>query len=232
MIWYQGCTDAGNPQTASTYAERFGNFIARLRNDLEQPGLPVVITQLNRVRGPSDKQGDWNWSMVREQQALCARNLPHSAIVPTHDLGLSDAIHTSAEGNLVLASRYVQAALGLAGSDEDEFQPPELLDARLNGTRDVLTVTFSHVPVGLVAVSEEIRDFIVEEDGCAVNYTIPDRYLYFTNQVILHLAHPVGEKCIIRFCYGRDPESSLRRYRDGVPPLACMEMAVSAGGQT
>ena len=231
MIWYQGCTDAGNPQTASTYAERFRAFVDRLRCDLGQPDLPVVMTQLNRIRGPADKQSDWNWSTVREQQVLCARTIPHTAIVPAHDLGLSDAIHTSAESNLVLASRYAQAALGLTRPGREVCRPAEIQYARLNRTRDVLTITFSHVPIGLVAVSEEICDFIVEDGGCEVNYTIPERYLYFTNQVVLHLARPVSEKTVIRFCYGRNPESSLRRYRDMIPPLACMEMPVSTADQ-
>jgi hypothetical protein len=47
ILWHQGENDAA-PELAATYPERFAAMIAQLRQDLEVPGVPVIVGELGR----------------------------------------------------------------------------------------------------------------------------------------------------------------------------------------
>ncbi|MDR2618331.1 MAG: hypothetical protein LBC62_05615, partial [Treponema sp.] len=110
VLWYQGCSDAA-PLLADTYLERFTAMVSRLRSDLANPGLVFLTVQLNRYTAPeTGKTGEY-WNTVREAQRLAALTVENVFVVPSTDLGLSDAIHISAAGNMVLGERIAAAAL-------------------------------------------------------------------------------------------------------------------------
>jgi sialate O-acetylesterase len=111
IVWYQGESDC-SPALAATYERRFAEFIQRLRHDLDMPHLPVIIAQLNRYTAAMSVEDHRGWSLLREAQRQAVK-LGHVTVVPTLDLALSDAIHTSADGNLILGSRKARAALAL-----------------------------------------------------------------------------------------------------------------------
>ena len=43
VLWHQGESDSGKPDTASTYADRLAKMIGDLRAELESPGLPFGV---------------------------------------------------------------------------------------------------------------------------------------------------------------------------------------------
>src|SRR4029079_19393184 len=100
VVWYQGESDC-SPSAAPPYERRFAEFIARLRADLQSPRLPVIVAQLNRYTAPLGPDDHRAWSIVREAQRQPIR-LGSAAVIPTLDLPLSDAIHTSSDGNMNL----------------------------------------------------------------------------------------------------------------------------------
>jgi len=46
VLWHQGESDSGKPETADTYGDRLAKMIADLRADLESPRLPFVAGRL------------------------------------------------------------------------------------------------------------------------------------------------------------------------------------------
>ena len=120
----------GTDADATSYAERFQQAVAAWREALADAELPVLTVQLNRVYQPADPDADRRWSQVREAQRQVARQTPGIGVVPALDLPLSDQIHISPAGNMLLGERLAQAALGLVYGQPVAWQAPDLAAAR------------------------------------------------------------------------------------------------------
>lgn len=111
VLWYQGCEDTNLPERAASYEENFTEMVSRWRKDAGNDALVFLTCQLNRCLEKSDAENDRSWGMVREAQRQAARKIPNCYIVPTSDIPLSDPIHNSAQGNLLLGERIARLAL-------------------------------------------------------------------------------------------------------------------------
>ena len=163
ILWYQGESDAGTDADAATYARRFGQALAAWREALGDPELPVLTVQLNRVYNPPDPDADRRWSQVRDAQRQVARQTPGIAVVPALDLPLSDHIHTSPAGNMLLGERLAQAALGLVYGRGLSWKAPDLARARRRGNRVVLE--FENVVSRMDAIDSGANSFRVEDES-------------------------------------------------------------------
>ncbi|MCC6590245.1 MAG: alpha/beta fold hydrolase [Bryobacterales bacterium] len=121
MLWYQGEADAGAANTASTYLERFVKFVNAVRSDLHQPDLPVLTAQLSRYAVEPKENFLVGWNLVREAQRQAAKKIPHTALVSTLDLTLTDPIHLDAASLQTVGRRMAALVLGDA--------PPEFQSA-------------------------------------------------------------------------------------------------------
>ena len=73
---------------------------------------------------------------MRETQRQAAREMVNVFIISTLDLGLSDGIHTSSSGNLVIGDRMADTALGgVYGLDVKHLHPDCSAARRLSSTR-------------------------------------------------------------------------------------------------
>ena len=181
ILWYQGCSDAMQG-LHDTYLERFGRFVSHLREDLCHPELPFLTVQIGRYVVPGDPGGDACWAGIREAQRKAAQIFAGVAVVPALDLSLSDAIHISSAGNMILGERAAKAFLGAFCGTGEGFRPPEpisavrTVDSVSGGSR--VHVRFGFVPERLYGfeVPPELSPFLVEQaDGtfmtpCAVTY--------------------------------------------------------------
>ncbi len=110
IVWYQGCSDTGTDEAASTYFDRFNQMITKLRKVVGN--VPVVQAQLNRHMMDKDYDDiDRRWGMVRDAQRRAALEMEDSYTVPTFDLGMTDGIHNSSGGNVILGERLASALL-------------------------------------------------------------------------------------------------------------------------
>jgi hypothetical protein len=114
VLWYQGETDAGLPERAAVWGEALNALVARLRADLAQPRLAVVVVQLADPPSPeiSAPRTYPAWSAVQAQQAgplpACA------AMVPARGLPKKeDDMHLTTAAQRVLGPRLAQAMIGL-----------------------------------------------------------------------------------------------------------------------
>lgn len=222
MVWYQGESDCGIA-LAPTYESRFADFITHLRDTIEQPDLPVIIAQLNRYVEPQDDESHRGWSIVREAQRR-ATSLGHVAVVPTIDLPISDAIHTSSDGNITLGSRKARAALGMVYGRPFKWRAAEPVQAR-SINESTVEITYEHVQNRLLFLGPGLEDFIVQDDIGQVKITAAA--CISADTVRLDLERNIQGRGRIHGAYGAAPAASLRDAETNVPPLAFFDMAIA-----
>jgi sialate O-acetylesterase len=166
IFWYQGESDAQD-LLAETYAERFQAAVGAWRAAVDDPALAVLTVQLNRVNNPPNDVDDLNWAIVREAQRLAPHLLDGVVVVPALDLPLSDPIHTSPAGNLVLAERLAQAVLGAVHGHRIGYLAPDISSARQSGDRTVV-LSFANVVSRIDTIDLTGRPFLVEDSGGSV----------------------------------------------------------------
>lgn len=199
VLWYQGESDAGGTN-AESYAERFAAAVAAWRQALNQAELPVLTVQLNRYTGEGDARG---WSLVREAQRQVAHRVPGVAVVPAFDLPLSDAIHTSSHGNLLLGARLAQAALGFVHGRPVDWRAPEVTVARRNPAGSEIELHFAPVTSRMDSLAPAAACFVVEDaDG-----SVPIDKIGFPGdaRVVLTLARSMGGNAVVHGGYGANP---------------------------
>lgn len=111
ILFFQGETDAIDPiqypdppPHPFEWSELFTNFITDLRNDLDQPDLPVVFAQIGSTWAPEAYP---NWDFIMQQQA--SLQLPMSAMITTSDLPLHDGIHYTTDSYRIIGRRFAEA---------------------------------------------------------------------------------------------------------------------------
>jgi len=87
VIWYQGETNAPNPQG---YKALFGAFISHIRK-YYRGDLPVIFTQLPNYVDLTNATGE-NWAQLRDEQRQCLE-IPGTAMAVTIDCGEWNDIH-------------------------------------------------------------------------------------------------------------------------------------------
>jgi regulation of enolase protein 1 (concanavalin A-like superfamily) len=113
FIWFQGYNDTFGSE--GLYEEHLRNLISSVRNDLNLPELPVIITQINDNRGGA---GD----IVMAAQAKVASEDPFAQLVYTGDQ--RPYYHYGNDSYIVIGERIAQAALSqlnYAVTFNDEF---------------------------------------------------------------------------------------------------------------
>ena len=142
VLWYQGESDAMNPDATKIYAKTFADFIAAVRDDLGQPDLPFYYVQIGRfINGGNPK----NWNAVQDAERLLAERVPNTAVVTGIDLELDDGIHVGTQGLKRLGHRLSKIALrelfGQVGATTPTFD-------RVNkGPNNTLVVKFKGVNI-------------------------------------------------------------------------------------
>lgn len=113
IIWYQGESDAGNPER---YAEKLMTLIKGWRALQGDERLPFIQTQLAQWDGGAD------WNLLREQQKMCLV-LPNTGLALTHDLGENNDLHPQNKRDV--GERLARLAMRLAYGEK---LPPNLFE--------------------------------------------------------------------------------------------------------
>lgn len=206
MVWYQGCSDAGEG-TAPSYLARFSHFVEEFRAQYGA-NLPVITAQLNRYLDGLPEH-DRPWAELREAQRQAAHILPNLGVIPTLDLPLSDGIHTSAVGNVILGQRFARAALGMVYGQAIPWRAVDIAGACFTDSeRTMVRLSFAHVVDHLVLLALKPLDFLLEDEEGAV--PIQAARVDGTSDVLLELARPARGATVCHNMYGCNPTSALR----------------------
>lgn len=208
MVWYQGCSDC-NPEESVAYLERFSNFANRLRQDLRDAKLPILTVQLNRLAETVDREADCSWGRMREAQRQAALLVPGVSIVPALDCPLSDNIHNSPAGNVLIGERLAKTALASVYKKLDSFHAPEISRAMLDadGESPRIRLEFTNVQGYLIAIGPRGKVFtVIDAEG---EIDIIDWQMISRNEISLTLArYPHGEMSV-HGAYEANPAAHL-----------------------
>jgi len=228
VLWYQGCNDC-IPDNSVSYEKRFINAVKAWRKALKCPDLFVLTVQLNRCTAPTSAPGHRSWSVVREAQRQVPKKLPGCCVVPTVDLPLSDCVHNSAHGNLLLAERSSMAALGAAYGRDVAWQAPEIAQARLLKDRKTVELTLENVTDVLTTAEMTSFPFMAEDSQGLVRVTQLD--FVPRNVLKLTLEREVVGKVFVHGSYGANPPGPVFDYFRFVPMLAFHNFPVQTNGK-
>ena len=222
LLWYQGESDA-NEKDGLTYGERFANAVNAWRAALRQPEMPVITVQLNRVLQPATAEADLGWSLVRDAQRKAPALLAGVAVVPAIDLPLSDGIHNSPAGNLLLADRLARTALGMVYGKPIDYQAPDLCSAHLvNDT--LVELTFANVKSRIDNIDPTVNCFRVEDETGDVAV---DKVVYPGDDTIqLMLRRPVAGTAYVSGGGGINPATAPFDMERFMPMLCFHAVAV------
>ncbi|MCD8351903.1 MAG: sialate O-acetylesterase [Planctomycetaceae bacterium] len=223
-VWFGGNGDCRREGAAANYGQNFKDFIGKLRAVLEAPHLPLVVCQLNRVIGVSKPGESHLWGLVREAQRAAAHDLDNVAVIPTLDAGLSDGIHISATGNVVIGERAARAALGLVYGKTSPWRTPDFHDAWFpEGKRNVVILEFANVSGELRPVAGEISSLIIGDgDGGAAIRKVKQ---IGPNCIQADLIRELGTGAVVSFCAGHNPPLAFVD-DNNCPPLAFANIAI------
>ncbi len=162
ILWYQGETDTGSDELALNYTDRFCAAVKAWRAALKMPHLPVLTVQLNRVCEPATAEGDRRWTIVRDAQRRVPEHIDGVVVVPALDLPLSDLIHISPAGNLILGERLAHAALGAVFARPIDYRAP-MIRAALQAGDDMVVLQFGDVTSRMDTLDTTAIPFRVED---------------------------------------------------------------------
>lgn len=154
VLWYQGESDTG-PAEVPLYRARFTRFARGVRRLARQPALPIITVQLNRLLSGENGAG---WEAIRESQRQLSHELERVFIVSAFESVLCDGIHNGSLGNLLIAQRAADTALGGVYGRDIPFRHPECAEARQVAAAAV-ELRFDHVVTRLDYVGRPDKDF-------------------------------------------------------------------------
>lgn len=206
VVWYQGCNDC-YPGEYESYGVRFRQMVDQWRADLGEPELPFSTVQLNRYTGIDTKEeDDQAWGLVREHQRQAARDVPHVTVIPAIDCPLSDEVHNSPAGNLLIGERMGRAVLASVYGRDVHFRAPEIADARYFVSDDgtpAVELAYDHVGGYLLTIGPNQPVFTIEDEaGRAeiVAWSISGR-----NAIRIKLKRPLEGQAHLYGGYERNP---------------------------
>lgn len=127
LLWYQGESEGWNLDEARTYAARFQQWVAAVREDLGRPNLPVLIVQIGRTT--LDSPSVAAWEAVRAAQYEATLRVPGVAMTSAIDLALVDCIHLNSSALCRLGRRLARMARGLAAGQSGAEIGPRFVSA-------------------------------------------------------------------------------------------------------
>ncbi|WP_054024576.1 sialate O-acetylesterase [Bacillus sp. FJAT-28004] len=212
VLWNQGSSDC-NPEGAETYLERFTRVVQYWRNDLHSNELPFISVQLNRftnIQGDKEHH-DRQWGKVREAQRQAGLTISSVYVIPSIDCPMSDDIHNSPAGNLMIGSRAANIAFQQVYSLKHQAIPPNLEQALYISDNEsdshTIRLRFQYITESLYAVNPHAELFAVEDEAGAIG--LEGWHTISNNEVQLRLSRkPIG-KIYVHGAYQTNPVSQF-----------------------
>ncbi|HRX11001.1 MAG TPA: sialate O-acetylesterase [Draconibacterium sp.] len=206
FLWYQGESNAGNPEPYSDYLSA---LINDWRNKWNNENLPFLYVQLANFQDVDYLPTESNWAELRFAQ-LEALSVPNTAMTVTIDLGEWNDIHPLNKKDV--GERLALGAFKLAYRENLVYSGPIYDSYKKDGNK--IIVTFNEVGSGLISNDgEELRRFeIAGSDGKFVwaNAKIAGNTIEVWSDEI---EHPVK----VRYAWADNPRDANLYNAEGLP---------------
>ncbi|MBX7246699.1 MAG: hypothetical protein K1X53_14475 [Candidatus Sumerlaeaceae bacterium] len=209
-IWYQGESNAGNPELALDYRRLLPAMITDWRAQWKQGDFPFLIVQLANFKERATQPGDANWALLRESQ-FRTLSLPKTALAVAIDIGEAGDIHP--KNKQEVGHRLALAGRATAYGRDVIHSGPIFESMRIKD--GAITLRFRNATGGLVskpdgspkafAVAGEDRKFVWADariDGEKIVVTSPE----------------VKKPVAVRYAWADNPEATLYN-KAGLPTV-------------
>ena len=154
ILWYQGESNSGHPETYEAYME---SLIESWRKVFNAPEMPFIYAQLPNFMDVSYLPTESNWAELRDAQ-LKALKEPNTAMTVNIDLGEWNDIHPLNKKDV--GDRMALAALKLAYNEDVVYSGPLNENYTIQG--DKVSLSFSHIGSGLLTDDgETLSEFAI-----------------------------------------------------------------------
>lgn len=218
VLWYQGCTDAGEGRGIEEYLARFKKLVENVRIDLQNEALPFYTFQLNRqILINENESCDRRYDQIREAQRRAAREIPGVSVFPTIDgLSMSDFIHASRTSLISYAERLAASVLHDIYGKGLGISVPNIVSAEIS--ENEITLSFSGVSSYLYDFRCGVRHLPIDVQDEKGDIAISS-YRVEKEKIILSLSRiPEGE-AFVSGETGADPRYIISDYLTGIPML-------------
>jgi sialate O-acetylesterase len=209
VLWYQGCSDC-NPEESSSYLVRFEKMVQHIRRDLNAVDLPLLTVQLNRCTEVASLEGNQSWGRVREAQRQAALIIPEVYTIPALDCPLSDGIHNSPAGNMIIGERLAKVALAYIYSNALVSTTAPNLSSVVWQVEDGIAsicLQFANVSGYLTAIGPTDKVFSVEDANGEIEIT--EWEITARNEITLRLSRSPEGELFVHGAYEMNPSSHL-----------------------
>ena len=158
-IWYQG---EANADHAAQYQRLLPTLIQDWRTHFGEGNFPFYIVQLANFQATNAEPRNHPWAELREAQAMTAKNVPHSGLAVTIDVGDARDIHP--KDKYTVGHRLALIALAKDYGRKVEYSGPTCSSMKIEGNK--VHLKFDHAKGGLVAKGGPLTGFaLAGSDG-------------------------------------------------------------------
>lgn len=205
VLWYQGESDTGSPDT---YQALFTTLINSWRKDWNQGSFPFLYVQLPNFMKAKEKPTESNWASLRDAQ-LQSLKVANTAMAVTIDIGEWNDIHPLNKKDV--GHRLALAARHMAYGEKNlVYSGPQFSSAVVESNTVVLS--FNHIGSGL------------KSDGALKGFTIAG----VNKEFVWAKAKIKGDKVevwspnienpkYVRYAWGDNPDKANLYNSEGLP---------------
>lgn len=208
FIWYQGESNANDPENATAYAGQFQSMILRWRELWDNAAAPFLFVSLASFRAAQEEPGESNWAIIRESQAA-ALELPKVGQAITLDVGEADDIHPRNKQDV--GYRLALWARNLVYGDELVYSGPIYRDHLIEDGK--IYITFDHTGGGLVSRDGPLGGFAIS--GPDEVFVWAEAQIQGDSVVVSHpdIPNPVA----VRYAWADNPDTANLTNVEGLP---------------
>ncbi|MGO9085027.1 MAG: sialate O-acetylesterase [Candidatus Sulfotelmatobacter sp.] len=205
-LWYQG---ESNALKAHQYRKLLPALIRNWRDASHQLDMEFLIVQLPNHGAIPDEPGDSAWAELREAELMTVKQVPHTGLAVTIDVGDPNNVHPHRK--LEVGQRLALWALGTTYKQPIEYSGPLYESMQIEGAE--VRLHFSHAGSGLEARGDTVlRGFSVA--GEDRKYHWAEAHIE-GNEVVVS-SHDVPHPVAVRYAWGDSPRCNLFN-KDGLP---------------
>jgi len=208
-IWYQGESNANDPEAATAYAAQFQSLITRWRDLWGGEQSPFLFVSLASFQPDQEQPHESDWAVLRESQSS-ALSLPNTGQAITLDIGDADDIHPKNKQDV--GKRLARWAKALAYGDQLIVPSGPIYRDHVikNG---MVYLRFDHVGGGLMARDNPLGGFAIA--GPEGGFVWAEARIQGDSVVVSHPDIP--NPAAVRYAWADNPSTANLINAEGLP---------------